>query len=175
MNDRSLAEYRRTAHAALASANPIGLLRLQVISDSMRPLLRPGDGVLVQPIEPVAGRMGDILVVQRGAELITHRLIDVTGEGWVLRGDNAILADAPVASSDCIGRVIAIERGARRLDLTQPPWPSLNDRLGRVGRAHWRMTRRLRLSRSSPRWLIKLAWLVAVPFRVVTRLVLARA
>ncbi len=175
MNDRSLANYRRAAHEALQSANPIGLLRLQVISDSMRPLLKSGDEVLVQPIEPAAGHIGDVLVVQRGAELITHRLIDATGESWVLRGDNAIFADAPVARNDCIGRVIAIERDARRTDLTQPPWPSLNDRLGRLGRAHWRMTRLLRLSGSSPRWLIKLAWLVAVPFRVVTRLVLARA
>jgi signal peptidase I len=175
VNDRSLADYRRAAHEALQSANPIGPLRLHVISDSMRPLLKSGDGVVVQPIEPAAGRVGDVLVVQRGAELVTHRLIDVTGESWVLRGDNAIFADAPVARNDCIGRVIAIERGARRTDLTQPPWPSLNDRLGRLGRAHWRMTRLLRLSSSSPRWLIKLARLAAIPFRVVTHLMLAQS
>ncbi len=175
MNDRSLADYRQAAHEVLASANPIGLLRLHVISDSMWPVLRPGDVVLVQLIEPAAARVGDVLVVQRGVELITHRLIAVVGDRWVMRGDNAIFADALIASADCIGQVIAIERGTRQTDLTQPPWPSLNDRVGRLGRAHWRLTHRLRLSGSAPRWLITLAWLVAAPFRVITRLMLARA
>ncbi len=168
-------DYGRVAHEVLASAQSIGQLRLQVISDSMRPILRRGDIVLVESIEPAAAHVGDVVVVQCGAELITHRLIDKAGEGWVLRGDNAIFADAPISSIRCLGRVIAVERGANPIDLMRPPWLALNRRLGQTSRIQWNITHRLRLSASSSRGRIRLAWLIALPFRVAARLMVAGA
>jgi signal peptidase I len=173
VNDRPLADYRRTAQAVIA-ANPIERLRLQVISNSMWPLLRAGDAVIVQPIEPGAGRVGDVLVVQRGAEFITHRLIAIEGERWLMRGDNAILVDAPVRRAECVGRVEAIERGAYQIDLAQPQWAQLNQRLGQIGRGHWRSNRWLRLTPASPPLAIRLAWLMALPFRALAHILVMR-
>jgi signal peptidase I len=166
VNARSLADYRRTAQAVIA-AQPIERLRLQVISDSMWPLLRAGDAVIVQPIEPATIRIGDVLVAQRGGESITHRLIALEGEQWVMRGDNAIWADAPVGRAEGVGRVEAIERGAYRIDLAQPQWAQLNQRLGQIGRVHRRINRWLRLTPASPPLAIRLAWLIALPFRAL--------
>ncbi|HZY41896.1 MAG TPA: S24/S26 family peptidase [Anaerolineae bacterium] len=177
MNDRSLADYRRAARAVIA-AHPIERLRLQVISDSMWPLLCTGDAVIVQPIDPDAGRgdcrVGDVLVAQRGAELITHRLIAIDGEQWITRGDNAILVDAPVMRADCVGRVEAIERGTYQIDLTQPQWAQLNQRLGQIGRVHWRINRWLRLAPALSPLAIRLAWLIALPFRALAHMLVMR-
>lgn len=177
MNDRSLADYRRTAQAIIA-AHPIERLRLQVISDSMWPLLRAGDAVIVQPIGPAADRgdcrVGDVLVAHRGAELITHRLIAIEGERWLMRGDNAILVDAPVRRAECVGRVEAIERGAYQIDLAQPQWAQLNQRLGQIGRAQGRINRWLRLTPASPPLAIRLAWLSALPFRALAHILVMR-
>jgi signal peptidase I len=173
VNDRPLADYRRTAQAVIA-AHPIEQLRLQVISDSMWPLLRAGDAVIVQPLEPAAIRVGDVLVVQCGAELITHRLIAVEGERWMMCGDNALLADAPVGRAECVGRVEAIERGAYQIDLAQPQWAQLNQRLGQIGRVHWRINRWLRLAPASSPLAIRLAWLIALPFRALAHLLVMR-
>jgi signal peptidase I len=169
VNDRSLADYRRAAQAVIA-AHPSERLRLQVMSDSMWPLLRAGDAVIVQPIEPAAIRIGDVLVAQRGAESITHRLIAIEGKQWVMRGDNAIWADAPVGRAKCVGRVETIERGAYQIDLAQPQWAQLNRRLGQIGRMHRRINRWLRLTPASPPLAIRLAWLIALPFRAMAHI-----
>jgi hypothetical protein len=166
VNDRSLADYQRAAQAVIGT-HPIGRLRLHVMSDSMWPLLRAGDAVIVQPIEPAAIRVGDVLVAQRGTELITHRLIAIEGERWLMRGDNALWVDAPAGPAECVGRVEAIERGADQIDLTQPQWAQLNRRLGQIGRVHRRINRRLRLAPTSSPVAIRLAWLIALPFRAL--------
>lgn len=172
VNDRSAA-YRRAAHAAII-ANPIEPLRLTVISDSMWPLLRAGDAIRVQPIEPAAMRVGDVVVVRRGADLITHRLIDIDGDQWVTRGDNAVFADAPAPRAACLGRVSAIEQDVNSIDLAQPQWSRLNRRLGQIGRVQWRISRWLRLTPTSTPLAIRLAWLMALPFRAVTHRLVMR-
>lgn len=172
--DRSLADYRRAAQDVIA-AHPIERLRLQVISDSMWPLLRAGDAVIVQPIQAATIRVGDVLVARRGAELITHRLIASEGEQWLLRGDNATFADTPVSRAACLGRVIAIENSLRQIDVTQPPWTQLNQRLGQIGRAPERLQRWLSITPASPPLAIRLAWLTALPFRAVAHILALRA
>jgi signal peptidase I len=175
VNVRSAAAYQRAAHDAIAAANSIEPLRLIVISDSMWPLLRAGDAVRVQPIGPVAIHVGDVIVVRRNAELITHRVIDIDGEQWITRGDNAVFADAPVLSAACVGRVTPIERGAHPIDLAQPQWTRLNHRLGQIGRVHWRINRWLRLTPASASLSIRSAWLIALPFRALIHLLVMRS
>jgi hypothetical protein len=170
MNDQAGAAYQRAAQAALAAANPIEPVRLTVISDSMRPVLRTGDTVRVQPIDPAAIRVDEIVVVRRGADLITHRLIDSDGDHWITRGDNAIFADAPIVQAACLGRVIAIENASRSIDLAQPRWVQLNHRLGRLGRAQRRIQQALHLTPTSALVGIRLAWLIGLPFRALAHI-----
>ncbi len=169
-----MAAYQRAAQAVIADANPIEPLRLTVISDSMWPLLRTGDTIRVQPIDPATIRVGEVVVVRRNADLITHRLIARDGEQWVTCGDNAIFADAPVLQTACLGRVIAIEGGGQSIDITQPRWTPLNQRVGQIGRAHDRLNHSLRVTSASARWMIRLAWLFAVPFRAAIHILVRR-
>lgn len=173
VDDRLAAAYQHAAHEVIASSNSIEPLRLTVISDSMWPLLRTGDMIRVQPIEPAAIRVGEVAVVRRGAELITHRLIDIDGEQWITRGDNAIFADPSVAQAACLGRVVAIE-DTRSIDLTQPQWARLNQRLGQLGRMQRRIHRRLNLTSTSSPIGIRLAWLMGLAFRVWAHLLVLR-
>lgn len=95
----------------LSSAlQPGDTFRLRVISSSMRPTLRPGDWVTarVEPSDQL--RVGDLLVFQRGAELITHRLVD-RREGFLLKGDATWGFDPSIQTDAILGRVIAVERG----------------------------------------------------------------
>lgn len=129
--------YRRIAHElARGQSEP---LRLRVISDSMRPLLRTGDTVTVQSIDPGALRRGEVIVVQRGDDLITHRLVGVDARGWHTRGDNADDADAIASAESIVGRVIAIERGGACIDLRGRRWAIANQLAGGAGWLHTRL------------------------------------
>jgi len=171
MNDQAAAAYQRAAQAALAAANPVEPVRLTVISDSMWPVLRSGDVVCVQPIELGVIRVGEIVVMRRGGDLITHRLIDSDGKHWVTRGDDAVFADAPMTWATCLGRVIAIENATGSIDLAQPHWAQLNRWMARLSRTQWHIQRALRLTPTSAPFGIRLAWLIGLPFRALSHIV----
>lgn len=168
--DQSRSVYQRAAQAALA-ANPIEQLRLTVISPSMWPLLRLGDVIVVDALDLATVAVGDILVVRRGADLITHRLIDCTGDQWLMRGDNAVFADAPVARTACLGRVVAIEGHGRSIDLAAPRRVRLSRRLGKLGRAQWRIQHRLHLMPGASPLSGRLAQLIGLPLRVLSHVI----
>ncbi len=131
--------YLAAAREAWHDRETTGPLRLKVTSDSMRPLLRAGDEVVVQPIDPRTLRPGDVLVVRHGGEWITHRLVAVDERGWHTRGDNTRYADEPASAAGIVGRVIAIERGAQTIDLQQPRWRTIDRRINRVQRMQLRV------------------------------------
>lgn len=107
--------------------------RLQVSSQSMRPLLRPGDTILVQQIDPIQLAMGDLVVLDRNADLAIHRLIKLDiDEQYHTKGDNVPFSDPPVSGTKILGRVVAIERGRRCIDLTAPQWARVNRMMGLI-------------------------------------------
>lgn len=82
---------------------------LVVTSGSMGPLIRPGDVVLVQP-DPDDVVLGSV-VTFRGADdgLVTHRVVEVTADGYVTRGDaNPVTDSTVVRREDLVGRVRAL-------------------------------------------------------------------
>jgi signal peptidase I len=86
--------------------------RLRIDGVSMRPILRQGDIVVVRscPIEEL--RLGDVLVIQRENDLVTHRLVAVKPDGWYTKGDASSALDSPAAEEAILGRVEAVERGS---------------------------------------------------------------
>jgi signal peptidase I len=163
--------YLKVVRDVLQHDQAAGPLRLPVVSDSMRPLLRTGDWVQVEAVTPVALKLGDIIVVQRGAELITHRVLSHDAQGWRTHGDNTRVIDRVVQPEEIVGRVSAIERGAQHVDLQTKQWQTANRWIGRIDRAKLRV---LNLGQAFPvrstRWLATLAiW----PFQVMLRLVIA--
>jgi len=105
--------------------------RLRVASQSMAPLLRPGDHVYVQKADPGRLAKGELVVLRRETDLAVHRLIAMDGgEGCLTKGDNLPHSDPPIPAADILGRVVAIEQGRRTIDLTQVKWVHTNRMLG---------------------------------------------
>ncbi len=107
-----------------------GSVRLRVSGDSMLPLLRPGDAVRLQPAEPASLRRGQLVVLAIDGHLLTHRLLWQGPEGLVAKGDNREALDPPASPDSLVGRVIAIERGGRHLDLDRGAWCRIEPLLG---------------------------------------------
>lgn len=143
--------------------------RLSVTGTSMLPLLQPGDALWLQSIDPAALRPGDLLLVRQNGVLLTHRLIVVRPERWQTKGDNNRLADPPVTARQIVGRIVAVERGGRSLDLRQRCWLIANRLLARIGQIEDGWQQLMRSEFRLP------AALVAAPFRFLTRAIVGVA
>lgn len=102
--------------AVLAMMRLVRTIRFQVEGDSMRPLLWPGDRLLVRPVPRSRLRPGDVVVLRdprRRQRRIVKRLDRVAGHrAWAL-GDN------PAASTDSrtfgwVGLPLLVARPVRR-------------------------------------------------------------
>jgi signal peptidase I len=161
--------YQSAAREAWHAGEAAGLLRLTVTSDSMRPLLRAGDRVVVQPIDPQALQPGDVIVVERGDEWITHRLVTVDEHGWHTHGDNTRYGDEAASAAQIVGRVSAIERNNQTIDLRQPRWRMIDRRINRVQRVQLRV---FAAARASGRAQHGLAALINWPFQLLMRMLI---
>ena len=119
-------------------------VRLNVAGNSMAPLLHGGDAVWAEPVLPASLRRGDIIVVRREQELVTHRLVAVGDGKWYTKGDNARHLDPPMTADAILGRVVAIERRGRRIELRGRRW-AIVSRL--LGFASWWQARLFRVGR----------------------------
>lgn len=118
---------------ALARGEPVSLV---VASDSMRPLLRRGDRVIIAPVVAADLERGDLVTLHDGSpsgSLLTHRYygqIASVPPLLVTRGDRVLRFDAPASPERLIGRVLARQRGGHTLSLLGGPGAALNSRLG---------------------------------------------
>lgn len=98
-------------------------LWFRVSSSSMHPLLRIGEEVYIEPATAGDLQIGEIAAFETGAGLVIHRIVqrrsDRGGIQLVEMGDTQLRAGS-VESGAVIGRVVAIGRGKRRIDLQQP-------------------------------------------------------
>jgi hypothetical protein len=109
-----------------------GTARLTVSGFSMVPLLCPGDVVVVR-LGQVRPRLGDVVVRRQGDALVVHRVVQVTGEHIITKGDATLSHDPSVSSDEILGVVIAIE-GDISMDLTRRAWRVLNPILAAYSR-----------------------------------------
>ncbi len=88
-----------------------GRFRFQATGSSMRPFIREGD---VLTVEPLAGpaRLGEVVVCVQadGGRLMVHRVVRVGRTGWLTKGDQARQADGWVEQPGLVGRVVRVER-----------------------------------------------------------------
>ncbi len=93
--------------------------RMKVSSESMRPLFRAGDTIVVEQWPAQMVHCGDIIVFAKNGEMCVHRCLRIFEEGekvkFLTKGDATLMADEIVAENDLIGKVSVIERGAVRL------------------------------------------------------------
>lgn len=91
---------------------------------SMVPAIFPGDVLLVRH-EPVAAmRRGDVALLSRDARFCAHRVLQIANIGGkdviTTSGDALRQQDAPVTHDEFLGRVHAIVRRGKRIDIVQP-------------------------------------------------------
>jgi Peptidase S24-like len=94
--------------------------RFRAMGDSMYPAIRNGDAVEIAPCELSDIRRGDIVLASIARGLTLHRVVRISPEGVVMRGDNAWRADPPFGSEELLGRVVNCEeitRDSRRFDV----------------------------------------------------------
>ncbi len=95
----------------------VGQLRLKVTSNSMSPLVKSGDYLLVRPVSIDSIKSGDILVTQRVDGFLTHRYIGKDARGWITKGDRNCQADSPIQEDAIVGLVVSTERNGRLRNL----------------------------------------------------------
>lgn len=98
---------------------------IEMTGHTMFPVLRPGDRLLIA-LDNAGLQPGDIAVYRRRGVLVAHRLLcagrRLDGPCWLIQGDNANKADAPVGDDEIVGRAVAVERDGDQWSLMAPGW-----------------------------------------------------
>jgi signal peptidase I len=86
---------------------------------SMRPTLRAGDRLMIEPIRPDGPLvMGEVVVAATDGRLVAHRVEALNGREVVMRGDARAAADPPIPREAVLGRVVAVSRAPFRERIT---------------------------------------------------------
>lgn len=101
-----------------------GQLRLRVTGASMLPAIWPGDVVTIRSSRLSDVSAGDLVLFQRDRRFFVHRVLEMSGNSLLTRGDSVLGPDPPVSSAELLGRVVSITSAGT----TRPP-----SQLGAVG------------------------------------------
>jgi hypothetical protein len=88
----------------------------------MLPAVWPGDLVTVQSRSFAELQPGQIVLYRREENLITHRIVGLSGDHLIARGDSLPGFDPPVREFEIVGQVVSIFRNGRYIDLEQSIW-----------------------------------------------------
>ena len=113
-------------------------VRFWVTSHSMYPCLQVGDAVMVERISPETIKIGDLLVIQREQDRLTHRVIQTSGKRWLTKGDNNLIPDPAFHQKSIIGIVTQIDRGDRLIRPNVGKWKIINPLIGRLSYGEWK-------------------------------------
>lgn len=104
-----------------------GVFALRAYGSSMRPHLRPGDWLLLRRESPLRVLSGDVVAFLRQGRIYIHRVVRKQsgrcGPVLITRGDALTQCDSPVTAAELLGRVLAIVRGGRTINLEGLAWP----------------------------------------------------
>jgi signal peptidase I len=107
-------------------------VRFQAKGASMYPTIEDGEKVVVEPVAPTQIKWGDIILYRRHEGMIAHRVIGIGSDYdrattqssalslcdvLLLRGDASDFPDEPVEVSRVLGKVVAVERSDRKVQL----------------------------------------------------------
>jgi signal peptidase I len=155
--------------------------RFRVISGSMSPLIASGDEILVERASADKLRRGDIVLYTAGGAFHTHRLLARRRRGGatllVTKGDTSLNPDQPWREEQLLGKVVAIRRENRMVDLGNGKWRVTNCLLGILAAsqvAAFRAAQRVKMvivGDRRTRWTPLVTRIVSVPSRWLIRLV----
>ena len=103
----------------------------EVSSNSMSPLLEPGDTVSVNKAKLQDLQKGDIIVYRANENLCVHRYIYKFKKdeysGFIAKGDNTYCFDQlPISMEQLVGKVISIRKNKKTIDLERTSWRIIN-------------------------------------------------
>ena len=104
-------------------------LRLKVAGESMMPLLRPRDAVIVSQVKPNQLICGDI-IVRYATDFVTHRYIRTVRGMIYTKGDGRYYLDAPFDPGEIVGRVTIVERSGKQINFNTKRWVLINRLIG---------------------------------------------
>lgn len=84
-----------------------GIRPAVVTSGSMEPAIKTGSLILINENDREIKR-GDVIAFKTGALKVAHRVVAVTGEGYVTKGDNNEKADKAIVKDDMIEGTVAV-------------------------------------------------------------------
>jgi signal peptidase I len=113
-------------------------VRFWVTSNSMHPCLQIGDALTVERIKPDKIKIGDLLVVQRPEDTLTHRVIQTSKKRWLTKGDNNLLPDPIFPQKVIIGQVTQIHRKERLIRPNAGKWKLIHPLTGRLSCWEWK-------------------------------------
>ena len=87
-----------------------GELRLQVTGASMLPSVWPGDVLTIRSARLPEISRGDLVLFFRGRRFFVHRVLKVSADRLLTRGDSVVSPDPLVSSDELLGRVVSIAR-----------------------------------------------------------------
>lgn len=118
---------------------------------SMLGTFRPGDRLIAEEVPVTVICPGDVVIYRGQEELgqperIVHRVVAITPDGLVTKGDNSPYVDVdPVIADTLLGRVTHVERGGRVRRVRGGHWGLLHARAlhvrGGGRRVAWRLLR----------------------------------
>lgn len=94
---------------------------------SMSPLIREGEEVLTEGVDPSDLCVGDVVVIyQNNGNIVIHRLTRLLRrrggiEIWT-KGDGGLPWDVPADLSACVGRAILVRKPRQHIDLRSAYW-----------------------------------------------------
>jgi len=152
----------------------------RVISGSMAPLIGTGDEVVVERASADGLRRGDIVLYTVDGAFHTHRLLARRRHGnatlLVTKGDASLNPDQPWQEEQLLGKVVAVRRGERTIDLEGGKWGTINRLVGILAAlqiAALRVARWVKvviIGDRKTRWAPLVARVVSAPSRWLIRL-----
>jgi hypothetical protein len=97
-------------------------VRFRAGGRSMTPTIEDGEVLIVAPIAAPDVQVADVVFCRTRSRSMAHRVLSVRRDAaraprLTLCGDAALEIDGPVTAEQVHGRVVAIERAGRRIDL----------------------------------------------------------
>ena len=101
--------------------------RVKAPGFSMYPFIRNLDTITISPLPAAGPRTGDVVAFLKPGtgSLVVHRVIAVTKQGYLIRGDNTLEPDGLLQRCSILGQVTRVEREGRTVFFGGGPERSL--------------------------------------------------
>ncbi|MEI8356570.1 MAG: S26 family signal peptidase [Deltaproteobacteria bacterium] len=88
---------------------------------SMSPFIQDGDAITIVSVKIPSAKIdrGDVVAFLNPCcnKLAVHRVIHISRDGYLIKGDNSSEPDGRVSDSRILGRVVRVERRGRKVNL----------------------------------------------------------